>query len=32
MTDTTSVHPGIPDEELPRLLSLLEGADTVELS
>jgi hypothetical protein len=31
VTDTTSVHPGISDEELPRLLSLLEGADTVEL-
>ena len=31
MTDTKSVQPSIPDEELPRLLSLLEGADTVEL-
>jgi hypothetical protein len=31
VTDTTSVHPRISDEELPRLMSLLEGADTVEL-
>ena len=31
MTDTKSAHPGISDEELPRLLGLLEGADTVEL-
>ncbi len=31
MTDPTNVHPSISDEELPRLLSLLEGADTVEL-
>jgi hypothetical protein len=31
MTDTLSVAPGLPAEELPRLLGLLEGADTVEL-
>jgi hypothetical protein len=31
MTDTKAVPPGIHDEELPRLLRLLEGADTVEL-
>jgi hypothetical protein len=31
MTDTKSAPPGISDDELPRLLGLLEGADTVEL-
>jgi hypothetical protein len=31
MTTTHTVAPTIPAEELPRLLGLLEGADTVEL-
>jgi hypothetical protein len=31
MTDTESIAPGLPAEDLPRLLGLLEGADTVEL-
>src|SRR6201986_4738715 len=31
MTDTVSLAPGLPAEELPRLLGLIEGADSVEL-
>jgi hypothetical protein len=31
MTATESIAAGLPAEDLPRLLGLLEGADTVEL-